>query len=173
MKKAIKRLVACVATIMMVFAFCTTAFAVENLNVGGDYLIDQDNVMYIYKDGEFVEIKGSMSRANSGFGEDSASWITHTVKDDNNKIYTVKHKGWKERKDSTLYGVRACSKTTCSPTKNHWSQARMTSLVGTTITDSGKCWSTGTATARSPYQNVHVNNACMRSTWGGVGTVID
>ena len=49
----------------------------------------------------------------------------------------------------------------------------MTNALGGTRTDSGKCWSTGTATARSPYDDIHINYAYMRSTWGGVGTVID
>ena len=90
-----------------------------------------------------------------------------------NTIYTVKHKGWKERQSqSSLYGVRACSKTTCSPAKNHWTQARMTNALGTPYTDSGKQYATGTAVACSPYYNCHISYAIMRSTWGGVGTVI-
>lgn len=160
---------------MLVIYITTPVFATDNTN-GADYLIDQNNIIYIFQNGKFVKI-GSNNLNNArmvGFGESSASWITHQVRDSTNRIYTVQHKGWKEmRSSSSLYGVRACSKTTCSPTKNHWTQACMTDLTGSIIyQDSNKQYSTGTAYAASPYQDCHYTNAIMRSNWGGVGTVI-
>ncbi len=171
-----KRIVFIMSLVMIsMLSITSTAFAASSISdstgsssAGGDYILDQNNTLYVYQDGEFKEVEqtdGTVSVKSSGFGESNARWIT--TKTPNG--YTVKHKGWKERKSTSVYGVRACSKTTCSPTKNHYTRARMTSSGGAiTYTDSGQKWSTGTARAKSPYQNCHYNNSVMRSNWGGV-----
>lgn len=174
--KKIKCLLVMTLSIIILSSAATIAFA-SDTGADADYLIDQNNVIYVYQNGSYIAVEnqnnsagGGIQLLDYGFGESSASWM-YSLTDNG---YTVNHKGWKERESSSsLYGVRACSKTGCSPTKNHWTQARMTSLGGIiTYTDSGQVWGTGTPKATSPYYGCHINNSIMRSTWGGVGTVI-
>lgn len=153
---------------ILILSVSSTAFAAENPSCGGDYILDQNNTLYVYQDGTYKVLKQDLSimaTSDSGFGEENAEWVTTETSNG----YTVNHKGWKERQSElSNYGVRACSKTTCSPTKSHYTRARMTNLLGVTQTDSGRCWSTGTAYAASPYHDCHYTNAVMRSNWGGV-----
>ena len=151
--------------------------ATEVTEADASYYLDADNVQYVLVGDAYVPCAVSISGGSgstvqpmtTGFGEDSASW--RYSKTDNG--YTVKHKGWKERQSSSsLYGVRACSTTVCSPVKQFWTSASMTKALGYAYTTGTTYGTGGPLTAKSDYYNVHIENACMRSTWGGVGTVI-
>ena len=143
------------------------------------YLIDADDVLYVYDGSSFVPVTAQNAAAamagdtaqptNTGFGESSASWMYSRVRGTNGRPA----QGWKERQStSSAYGVRACCRTICTPSKRFWNQASMISALGNVYTTSGKHYGTGDIRTASGYCNVHYTNACMRSDWGDVGTVI-
>lgn len=143
-------------------AFATASTLTEAVSKdNGGISIDENNVVTVYEnDGYYI-----LSQQSRGFGENSASWVTTETPNG----YTVKHKAWKEMKSSeSLYGVRACCRTKVTDNKNHYSIARMTNAIGTTMTTSGRVYGNGKTYAASPYHDVHRTNACMRSNWGGV-----